>query len=60
MTSAHISSPRTASHEGYVPVDNAELSYREIGQGRPMIVIHSGPDIDRTYLFPTSIPPDPA
>jgi hypothetical protein len=26
------------SREGYVPVDNAELSYREIGQGRPIIV----------------------
>jgi hypothetical protein len=28
-----------ASREGYVEVDNAELSYQEIGQGRPMIVI---------------------
>jgi proline iminopeptidase len=41
-----------ACREGYVPVDNAELSYREIGQGQPMIVIHDGPDFDRTYLLP--------
>lgn len=38
--------------EGYVPVDGAELFYREIGEGRPIIVIHGGPDFDHTYLLP--------
>jgi proline iminopeptidase len=41
-----------ASREGHVAVDNAELSYREICQGWPMIVIHGGPDFDRTYPLP--------
>ena len=50
--STHFRSRPPASREGYVPVDNAELSYREIGQGRPMIVIHGGSDFDRTYLLP--------
>jgi proline iminopeptidase len=40
------------SREGYVPVDNAELFYREVGHGRPIILIHGGPDFDHTYLLP--------
>jgi len=27
-----------------VPVRNARLHYREIGQGPPLIVLHGGPD----------------
>jgi proline iminopeptidase len=38
--------------ESYVPVDGAELFCREVGQGRPIIVIHGGPDFDHTYLLP--------
>jgi len=38
--------------EGIVPVKNARLKYPEIGQGRPIIVIHGGPDFDHTYLLP--------
>ena len=49
---ANFQSGQPPPREGYVPVDNAELSYREIGQGRPIIVIHGGPDLDRTYLLP--------
>ena len=37
----YFQSRAPASREGYVAVDNAELSYQEIGQGRPMIVIPS-------------------
>jgi proline iminopeptidase len=40
------------SREGFVPVKNAELYYRELGQGWPIIVIHGGPDFDHTYLLP--------
>ena len=38
--------------ESYVPVDGAELLCREVGEGRPVIVIHGGPDFDHTYLLP--------
>jgi proline iminopeptidase len=37
---------------GYVPVQNGQLYYREIGQGRPIIVLHGGPDFSHTYLLP--------
>jgi proline iminopeptidase len=50
--SADFQSRKPAPREGYVAVDNAELSYREIGHGRPIIVIHGGSDFDRTYLLP--------
>ena len=35
-----------------VPVRDAELYVREIGQGTPVIVLHGGPDFDHTYLLP--------
>lgn len=31
---------------------SAELYYRDLGQGQPIIVIHGGPDFDHTYLLP--------
>jgi proline iminopeptidase len=48
MCAARQSEPR----EGYIPVENAELYYREVGQGQPIIVLHGGPDFDHTYLLP--------
>jgi proline iminopeptidase len=38
--------------EGYLPVDNAELYYREIGRDQPLVILHGGPDFDHTYLLP--------
>lgn len=38
--------------EGYAPVKNAELYYRAIGHGPPIIIIHGGPSFDHTYLLP--------
>ncbi len=48
--SSHSDNP--ASQEGYVRVANAELFYREVGHGRPVILLHGGPDFDHTYLLP--------
>jgi pimeloyl-ACP methyl ester carboxylesterase len=28
------------------------LYYRETGQGRPLVVLHGGPDFDHSYLLP--------
>jgi proline iminopeptidase len=41
-----------AAREGYIPVENAVLFYREIGQGQPIVVLHGGPDFDHNYLLP--------
>ena len=49
---ASLRSDQPASREGFAPVKNAELFYREIGQGQPIIVIHGGPDFGHTYLLP--------
>ena len=38
--------------ESYVPVWGAELYCREVGRGRPIVVIHGGPDFDQLYLRP--------
>lgn len=43
-----MSDPR----EGYVPVENGALYYREVGQGQPIILLHGGPDFDHQYLLP--------
>ena len=38
--------------EGFAPVAGAELYYREVGEGLPIVVIHGGPDFDHRYLLP--------
>jgi proline iminopeptidase len=37
---------------GYVHVDGARLYCRDVGTGRPIIVLHGGPDFDHHYLLP--------
>lgn len=49
---AHLQSNPLVPHEGYVPIKNAALFYREVGHGQPIIVLHGGPDFDHTYLLP--------
>jgi proline iminopeptidase len=44
----NLSVPR----EGYAPIENGQLFYREVGHGQPIILIHGGPDFDHTYLLP--------
>lgn len=38
--------------ESHIPVGNAELYSRELGQGTEIIVLHGGPDFDHSYLVP--------
>lgn len=38
--------------EGVAPVPHAQLYYRHVGQGQPVIVLHGGPSFDHTYLLP--------
>ncbi len=49
---ADLQSSSSVAHEGYVPVDNGALYYREIGHGWPIIILHGGPDFDHNYLLP--------
>jgi proline iminopeptidase len=41
-----------APQEGYIPVENGELYYRAVGQGKPIVLLHGGPDFDHSYLLP--------
>lgn len=38
--------------EGYISVPSAELYYRELGYGQPIVILHGGPDFDHCYLLP--------
>ena len=40
------------ARESRIVAGNASLYAREIGRGRPMIVLHGGPDFDHSYLLP--------
>lgn len=41
-----------ALREGHIPVTNARLYYREVGQGHPIVILHGGPDFSCAYLLP--------
>lgn len=38
--------------DGYVRSGQARLYWREVGDGKPIIVLHGGPDFDHNYLLP--------
>jgi proline iminopeptidase len=38
--------------EGHVLTDHVRLYRRVVGEGRPIIVLHGGPDFDHHYLLP--------
>src|SRR5438477_12783738 len=39
-------------HEGHVPVPGAQLYFREVGNGPPLVILHGGPDFNHNYLLP--------
>lgn len=51
-TTATESERSAVPHENRIPVGNAKLYSREIGQGTAIIVLHGGPDFDHSYLLP--------
>ena len=51
-TSAREQQRAALSRESRVPAGTASLYAREIGQGRPVVVLHGGPDFDHRYLLP--------
>ncbi len=46
------SGDRPHVHEGYFPVQGAQLYFREIGSGSPLVILHGGPDFNHNYLLP--------
>lgn len=38
--------------EGYMPIGDASLYYRDVGQGTPIILLHGGPRLDHNYFLP--------
>jgi proline iminopeptidase len=50
MTTASFYPP--SAREGHIPVDDARLYYRDIGEGTPVVILHGGPDFDHWYLLP--------
>src|SRR5262245_38949409 len=50
--SAKLEPHSSAAREGYVSLPGAELYYRVIGRGHPILILHGGPDFDHTYLLP--------
>ena len=51
MRARHAPDTSTA-REGRFAVSGAELYYRDIGRGAPILAIHGGPDFDHQYLLP--------
>jgi proline iminopeptidase len=49
---ANASSNQPLPREGYFTAGNAQLYYREVGRGQPIIVLHGGPDLNHNYLLP--------
>ncbi|MGZ6035644.1 MAG: alpha/beta fold hydrolase [Myxococcaceae bacterium] len=39
-------------HEMRIPAERTSLYAREVGRGRPLVVLHGGPDFDHRYLLP--------
>ena len=46
------SGDRPQVHEGYLPVQGAQLYFREIGSESPLVILHGGPDFNHNYLLP--------
>jgi proline iminopeptidase len=52
MASSPAATGQTRATTVRVPVGGASLYARDIGRGRPLIVLHGGPDFDHAYLLP--------
>ncbi len=38
--------------EGKIKVNGAEIYYKRMGSGEPLIIVHGGPGLDHTYMLP--------
>ncbi len=44
--------PLPPIHEDMVEIDSAEIYYKFMGKGEPMILVHGGPGLDHSYFLP--------
>jgi proline iminopeptidase len=51
-TAVASDSRKPTAREVKIPAGKARLYAREIGHGRPILVLHGGPDFDISYLLP--------
>lgn len=49
---ADFSVDQRGPSDGHVRTERAQLYYRTVGEGWPIIVLHGGPDFDHHYLLP--------
>jgi len=49
---AHPAPDQSAAREVRFALGGAELYYRDIGRGTPIVALHGGPDFDHQYLLP--------
>jgi proline iminopeptidase len=52
LMSANPHSRKPSVREGTIPVEGADLYYRQVGQGEPVILLHGGPDFNHDYFLP--------
>jgi proline iminopeptidase len=45
-------SKRKLIQEGFFPIENSEIYYRVIGQGKSIVILHGGPDFNHHYFLP--------
>jgi proline iminopeptidase len=48
----HPPHDRSAAREARFAFGGAELLYRDVGRGTPIVALHGGPDFDHQYLLP--------
>ncbi len=48
----HVLPGQLVPREGHIPVENAELYFRDVGHGQPIILLHGGPDLTTTIYSP--------
>src|SRR5258705_1032947 len=49
---AHPEPDPRAAREGHLALPGAELFFRDVGHGTPIVVLHGGPDFDHEYFLP--------
>jgi len=52
VSSGASGAEQSAARETRIPVGNATLYARDVGEGPPVIVLHGGPDFDHSYFLP--------
>ncbi len=47
---------RLGARDGYIQGDGADIYFKSVGSGRPLVVLHGGPGSDHTDFLPSLLP----